>query len=70
MRTSPDMLKLICEGPIFILEDVDGHVVGNSQALALDLKEAIELLRDLKDSAGEMSFADVHERTCKWLRLT
>lgn len=37
-----DRLDQICEGPIFMLENKDGYVVGNSQFLAMRLRDILK----------------------------
>lgn len=69
MRTPPDMLKLIADGPIFLLEDVDGDIVGNSQALALDLTEATRLIEDMVTAITQNDVAILRTKMMKWLRL-
>lgn len=53
MRTPFRTVVEICNGPVHLIENNDAMVIGNSQALALDLRQAVELLHEYVMSSPE-----------------
>ncbi len=54
MRTGKVYVNTIADGPIQLIEDRLGRVIGNSQALAMDLREAIEILEHHANSVNDV----------------